>query len=54
MIDLGPHTGFIVASYLVTTTVLAAIIWQSFRRYKATKRQLEAAQAADSNGANNA
>jgi heme exporter protein CcmD len=53
MIDLGPHTGFIVASYLVTILVLAAIIWQSFSRYKAAKRQLEAVQSADGDSASN-
>jgi heme exporter protein CcmD len=41
MIDFGPHAGYILASYLVTIVIIAAIIGQSIVAYKSAKRQLD-------------
>jgi heme exporter protein CcmD len=50
MFDLGPHAGFILASYIVTIVILAALIWQSVSRYKSAKQTLDRAQAAAPGG----
>jgi heme exporter protein CcmD len=51
MFNLGPHAGFILASYAVTILILTALIWQSVTRYKTAKRTLDRAQSVSSTGA---
>jgi heme exporter protein CcmD len=50
MFDLGPHAGFIIASYLVTVVVLIALIWTSVAHFKTAKRLLAAAQTSSVDG----
>jgi heme exporter protein CcmD len=53
MFDLGPHSGFIMASYSVTVVVLAGLILQSVARYKSAKRRLNAVQIIESEDGKN-
>jgi heme exporter protein CcmD len=51
MFDLGPHSGFILASYAVTIVILAVLIWHSIAHYRSAKQTLDRAQSAAPRGA---
>jgi len=37
---LGRHGGYILASYLATLMIIAALVWQSVSRYRAATREM--------------
>jgi heme exporter protein CcmD len=37
---LGRHGGYILASYVATLLIMAALIWQTISRYRAARRQM--------------
>jgi heme exporter protein CcmD len=47
MLELGRHSGFILASYAVTILIMAAFVWQTIRRYRTVRRKLAALSGPD-------
>lgn len=45
--DLGPHGGFILASYAFTVVVMAGLVLDALRDRRAQKRALAALQSGD-------